>query len=315
MLDNLIFSLNAVMPLFLLIALGFYLRRSAFVGEEFFQYGTRVVFFITLPMSLFRNVSSTDIEQLLDFRFIAFAVTATLLAFFTIWAIARFFVKDKRILGAFVQGSYRSNIVFLGIPLLMSLGGDEGLARAALIITVVFPFYNICSVLVLAACSESETKTGIKQFALTIVKNPLIIGIALGIVAVVTGIQLPSVFLSTIDNMVAMTSPLALICLGGGIVFHGFDKKFKYAFVASMIKVLVLPILYVISGYALGFRGVDLAAIMVLGGTPAAIAGYVTVVQMGGDGYTAGTIVVISTAMSAVTLTGFVYVLRVTGMV
>ena len=315
MLDNLLFSLNIVMPLFLLMVLGFCLRRSGFVRAEFFQYGTKIVFYIGLPLSLLRSVSSTDIEQLLDFGLIAFTAVVAIAALVVIWPLARLFIKDKGILGAFVQGSYSANVAFLGIPLLMNLGGDAGLARAALVITVSVPIFNAGTVLVLAAYTDSETKITMKDVAGNIIKNPLIIGIAAGVAFVAVGLRLPAAVETTMDSIAGMAAPLALICIGGGVVFQGFDKRFKYAMAASVVKVLITPIIFIAAGYSLGFRGIDLAAIMMLGGTPSAIAGYVTVVQMGGDGYTAGTIIVISTAMSAVTLTAFVYFLSVTGMI
>ena len=315
MLDDLLFSLNIVTPLFVLIILGFCLRRSGFVQGEFFQFGNKVVFYIGLPVTLFRSVAATDMAQLLDIGFVSYAVIATVVSFAVIWAAAHFFIEHKAVLGAFVQGSFRANIAFMGIPLMISIAGAEGLARAALVVTVVVPFYNICSVLVLSACMESEQKFRLRDIIMTILKNPLVIGIAIGIAAAITGLRLPTVIAVPVDSIAEMASPLALICLGGGIAFQGFDNKFKYALIASITKVIVLPVAFTSVGFLLGYRGVDLAAIMVLGGTPSAITGYVTAIQMGADGYTAGTIIVISTAMSALTLTVFIYILRVMGMI
>ena len=314
MLYDLIFSLNAVMPLFLLIALGYTLKKREFISGGFVNGGNKFVFYIAMPVNLFRNVYTSDIGDLLDFRFIAFIVGATLVAFFAIWGISAIFIKDKSIIGAFVQGSFRSNFVLLGIPLLTNLAGEAGLNRAALVVTFVLPLFNIFSILVLTANPDSGKKIGPLTIAFAVIKNPFIIGIAIGILMSAIGLQLPIMLNRSTMYLAGMATPLAVICMGAGISFRGFDKKFKFALASSIIKVVVLPILFVGAGYVFGFRGYDLAVLLVLGGAPAAIVTYNMVVQMGGDEYIASQLVVISTLMSAVTLTLFIYTMRIIGL-
>ncbi|MCL2839261.1 MAG: AEC family transporter [Defluviitaleaceae bacterium] len=314
MLYDLIFSLNIVLPLFLLIILGYGLKRFAFFNDGFLRGGNKFVFYIALPVTLFRNLYMSDIGELLDLMFIAFLIGMTLIVFLVIWGLSVIFIKDKKILGAFVQGAFRSNFALLGIPLLFNMAGEAGLARAALIVTFVLPLFNIFSILVLAGCSDSGKKVGPLTIAYTVIKNPLIIGIALGMLASVSGMTLPNIIDHSTSYLANMATPLAVICLGAGIVFKGFDKKFKYAVVASILKVIILPIIFIGAGYAFGFRGYDLAALLVLAGTPSAIVGYAMVVQMGGDEYIAGTVIVISTLASAVTLTLFIYTMRILGL-
>ena len=313
MFANFFFSINIVAPLFLVLFLGYVFKKRDFISGGFVSSGNKIVFYIALPATLFRNVYVAELKGLLDLRFAAFAVGASLVGFFSIWLIAALFIKDKSILGAFTQGAFRGNFAFLGMPLLISLAGEAGEARAALIMAFVIPVYNICSVLVLAACSDTGKKVGFKTIAFAIVKNPLIIAIFLAFGMQMAGINLPFMVNRSVGYVANMATPLALICLGAGMSFQGFDAKFKYALTASLIKVVLLPVVFVVAGYIMGFRGYDIAALMVLGGIPSAIAGYAMVVQMGGDGYIAGTIVAISTFMSAFTLTLFIYILRVLG--
>ena len=313
MLNDLVFSLNAVMPLFLIIVLGYVLKKKNFLSDGFVTSGNKLIFYIALPTTLFRNILSTGIEELLDWPFIAFVVGMSTLSFILIWFIAAYIIKDKKMLGAFVQGSFRGNFAFLGMPLLFNLSGEAGMARAALIITFVLPLFNIFSVLVLSTCSNSSQRVGYKTVFFTILKNPLIIGIFIAFIFMVLNIRPPFMLERVTFYTSNMATPIALICLGAGIKFYGFDIRFKYAFAASIIKVLVLPIVFITIGYLLGFRGDDIAAILVLGGIPSAIVGYTMVIQMGGDAYIASTIVVISTIMSAFTLTVFVYLLQIFG--
>ena len=314
MLDNFIFSINAVVPIFLVLFLGFTLRKTNFLSEEFVASGNKLMFFVALPASLFNSIYRVELGEFLDWRFAAFVVAISVAGFFVIWFIAAFFIKDKRVLGAFVQGAFRANIAFLAIPLMINLAGDAGVPMAALLLAFVLPVYNVCSVLVLAVSAGSGHKVGFTRIFRIILLNPFIVAIFLAVGAQLLNIELPFIIDRSMQYTANMATPLALICLGAGMTFHGFDARFKYALIASLVKVIVLPVAFVAVGYFFGFRGYDLAAIMVLGGIPAAIAGYATVVQMGGDIYTAGTIVVISTFFSAFTLTLFIYLMRVLGL-
>lgn len=314
MLDSFLFSVNTVMPLFFLIALGVILKRTGFLSGKFFVAGNKMVFYILLPITIFNSVFSTDLNELASIGFAAFAIGATVLSFAAIWALSVFFIKDKRILGAFVQGAFRANTVFVGIPLMRNLAGEVGVARFAFIIALIMPVYNICSILLLSVCTETGEKLKLKTVLLTILKNPLIIATVIGITLNLFNVELPQTVTRTLSDLSGMSTPMALVCLGGGITFLGFNEKFKFSVIASLLKTVVLPVAFTAAAYALGFRGIDLAAFMVLGGLPSAISGYVMVVQLGGDAYTAGNIVLISTLLSAVTLTLFVYVMMVLGL-
>jgi len=315
MINNLIFSLNTVAPLFIVLFLGYALKKRGFLSDGFVTSGNKLVFYVALPASIFQSIHSAEISGFIDWGFALFAVFASVAGFIAIWAISALFIKDKPMLGAFVGGAFRGNFAFLGMPLLINLAGDAGAARAAIILAIVIPVYNVCTVLVLTACSGTGRKIGFLTIFLPIVKNPVIIAIIAAIVLQALGINLPFILSRSVGYSANMATALALICIGAGISFQGFDEKFKYALVASLIKVIALPVAFVITGYLIGFRDYDLAALMILGGIPSAIAGYAMAVQMGSDGYIAGTIVVLSTLLSAFSLTVFIYVMRVTGLI
>ncbi|MCL1844516.1 MAG: AEC family transporter [Defluviitaleaceae bacterium] len=309
MISHFIFSLNVVAPIFLLIGLGYLLKKLGFFTEKFISCGNKFVFYILLPASLWESLFSADFSAIASVGFAAFAIGATVVSFVAVWAVARFFIREKQVLGVFVQGAFRSNMVFVGIPLMRNLAGEDGVALFALIVALVMPLYNIFSILVLSACAESDEKIKLKTIALTIIKNPLIIAITSGFILSFLNFQPPEMFARTLSDLSRMAGPLALICLGGGITFLGVDKKFKYALISAGLKVVVMPIAFTLAAFAFGFRGTELAAFMVLGGTSSAVAGYTMAVQLGGDGYTAANIILFSTLISAVTLTLFIYAL------
>jgi predicted permease len=312
MLDNFLFSLNVVVPVFVVMFLGYALKKRDIITSGFLASGNKIVYYIGLPALLFRGVYSTEIGAFMDARFIIFTLSGSVAAFFIIWGVSAIFLKEKAVLASFAQGAYRGSFALLGTPLILNLAGAEGMARAALVVVFVVPFFNVFSIMALAPCTEE--KVGPLKVIWAVIKNPSNIMIAIGIVLAVFELPLPIMIEGAINTTANLATPLALLCLGGGMVFHGFDAKFKYAMIGSVIKVAVMPFIMIILAVALGFRDYDLAVIVMLFGVPSAVVGYAMAAQMSGDTYVAGTIVVFSTIMSAVTLTAFIYVLRVMGM-
>jgi hypothetical protein len=323
MLDDLLFSLGIVLPLFMVMLLGFGLKRIKLINDGFSAAGNKLMFYIGLPAIVFRSIYRADVHDLFEFRFIGGMLAVTALSVAAIWLIAIPYIKDKPVRGAFILSAFRGNQAFLGIPLMINLAGDAGGLRATMVATFVLPVANVLSILVLAANTDESQrdpslggkskKTTPKAIVMTIVRNPIVITTLLGMAVVLPGIQLPGVVNATLDYVADMSTPLALLCIGAGMRFDGFNKKFNYAVTASFIKIIAMPLVFAGGAYLLGLRGVDLAAMTIMGGVPSAIAGYAMVVEMGGDGYTSSTIVIISTLLSAFTLTLFIYAIRVLG--
>jgi hypothetical protein len=311
MLSDLLFSLGIVLPLFMVIVLGYGLKRINFISDAFAANGNKMMFYIGLPVIVFRSIYRADIRELFDPGFVIAMTVITVVTAVAIWIFATPLIKDKPVRGAFVLSSFRGNQAFLGIPLMMNLAGDAGVIRVTMVVTFVLPIANILSVLLLASTCSKDKKVTVGGVLLTIIKNPIVITAAIGLGLVLPGIKLPMVADVTLDYIADMATPLALICIGASMKFTGFDKKFKYAVIGSFVKIVALPIAFALIGYLFGFRGYDLAAMTILGGVPSAIAGYSMVVEMGGDGYVASTIVLISTMLSAFTLTLIIYVIRV----
>ncbi|MDR0273020.1 MAG: AEC family transporter, partial [Clostridiales bacterium] len=158
MLGNFVFSVNVVMPLFVIIVLGYLLKKTDFISDKFIKTGNKMVFYIFLPTTIFKSVYDVDLSELTSFGFAAYAIGATVLSFAIIWLISIFFIKDKKVLGAFVQGAFRANTVFIGLPLMRNLAGDVGMARFALIVALVMPITNGCAILVLSVYGNKEEK-------------------------------------------------------------------------------------------------------------------------------------------------------------
>jgi len=327
MLSNFIISVGIVVPIFLVMFLGYFLRRKNITTDGFVKNGNFLVFKIALPASLFHTVYSQDVGEIIDFRFIVFTVIATLICYATSWLGAWLFIKDKSTIGAFVHGAFRGNFIILGLPVMINFLGADNVGKAALVVLFTIPLYNTLAILVLSVTSLTGEKIGIKNVMKTIATNPLTIGILLGLVLSLIRTRydfdsFPIVFSGliniiedTVVSVTRLTTPLALICLGGGLELSKYNPKIKYGIWAASLKTIIQPLVVVTAAYMLGFRGNDLGIILITFAVPAAITSYTMTIQMKGDQYVGATSVMLSTFFSVFTLTGFIYAFKMLGWV
>jgi predicted permease len=318
MLYNIIFSLNIVMPLVILAAMGYGAKRAGLIGDGFLKGGNKVIFYLAIPATLFNSLYAADLGEILDYRFMAFIALWTVASFAIIWIVTHLALRKRHpgVISAYVNGAHRGNLAMLGLPLLFSILGDTGYAaKVALAAAIIIPLYNIQTIILLTIHSETPKKLNAGGLVLGIIKNPPIIGTALGLAAAFTDITLPNMAEQVINSLATLTVPLALICLGGAMAFKGFDAKFKFALTSALVKVAALPIVTIALAWLLGFRGNDLTILMILHGVPTAVGSYVMIVELGGDTYIAGTNVMLTTILSAFTLSVLIFVFRTAGII
>ena len=316
MLDHFFFSLGATLPVFAVMALGWFLRRRAFLTHEFCRVSNRLVFVLALPAMLFRQIAAMRPAQLLDGRFLLFAALSTLIVPFLIWIPAHFLLPDKGEVGAFVQGAFRGNTALLGTVLLQSICGSE--AYAPLIILAGVPIYNFLSVIVLsleAGGGGHLDRNTLRSAGINILKNPIIIGIVLGLPFALLSLPVPAAADKALSMLGGMASPLALLVIGAEFRFDAFFEKKRTTLLATAIKLILRPALTLPPAILLGFRSDALVALLVLAGTPSAVSSYIMAENMGNDGVLANGIVASTTLFSALSITGWIFVLRVAGLI
>ena len=181
--DSLIYSLNATLPVFLVIVVGYVLKQIGILNDGFVKTANKFNFVVTLPVLLFVDLSTTDIIGDFDIKYVLYCALVTTVAFFGLWIAAKFLIKDKKIVGEFVQAGYRSSAAILGVAFIQNIYGDSGMAPVMIIGCV--PLFNIFAVLVLTfeGKKDGNGKGNIINSLINIVKNPIIIGIVLGVAA------------------------------------------------------------------------------------------------------------------------------------
>lgn len=311
--SDLLYCLNAVIPIFAVIFLGYGLKRKQFLPESFGTSLDRLSFRILLPLLLFRDISAGGIRELFDGKFVLYCALTTTIGFLVIWALAARFLKDKAMVGAFTQGAFRSSQAVLGVAFAQNLYGDSGYMPLLIIATV--PLYNALAVILLTVTGPKASPFHMLERTLaSILTNPLIWGILLGMAFSLLEWQLPTALSSTVNMLAACATPLALMSIG--ISFDGAQaiRKVGPTAWATAIKLLILPAVFLPIACALGFRTQAIVSLLVLYGAPTTVTSFVMAKNMGGDAVLASSIVMLSTAASVLTLTGILYVLRVTGM-
>lgn len=314
MLDNLIYSLNAVVPVFLIIVLGYFLKRVSLIDDRFVSVSEKLVFKLSLPVMLFLEVSSAKLSDAPDARLILVAVVGITLSFVAVIVISAFFIKDKKSLGAFAQGVCRSNFAILGVPLADNMFSGNGVLTVALVMPFAILCFNVYSVIILSLFSGEGKARSKKEAALGILKNiatnPLIVGVLAGAVFMLCGIKLPQIPSKALGYVSNLTTPLALIALGANFKAESIRDKFSLSLIATLIKLIVLPTLAVAAAALIGLRGVSLGVVLILFGAPTAVSSYIMAKNMNSDHELAAEILLFTTVGCAFTVFAGTFILK-----
>lgn len=314
--ENLIFSLNATVPIFLVMVVGYVLRQLKIVDDAFIKTLNSFNYKVTLPVLLFKDISESDFSSVWDTKYVLFCFLVTLICIGGIWIGAGLFYKNKAQLGEFVQASYRSSAAVLGIAFIQNIYGNAGMAPLMIIGTV--PLYNAAAVLILAFTgpdSHGFSKDALKKSLLDIAKNPIIIGILLGMAASFLPFEFPVIMSKTINNIAVLATPLALLGLGAGFEGRKALAEIKPTLFCTFIKLVVQPALFLLPAAWLGFRDAKMVAILVMLGAPTTVSSYIMAKNMGHAGVLTSSAVVTTTFLSSLTLTFWLFLLKNLGLI
>lgn len=321
--ENFTFALNATIPVFLVILLGFFLQKVHLLNDGFNKTANQYVFKCALPISLFRSIAKMDFYSEFDFGFCLFCFTATTVMFLGVWAAAWVLMKDKGQVGAFAQASARSSAAVLGVALAINIYGDSGMVPMMIMSSV--PFFNVYSVLILSFSPHVDRDgnllpmvregSAVKAACINIAKNPMILGILLGIPFALLRLTVPTVLDSALSSVGATATPVALLVVGASFSGSEAMKRWKGAVCSSFVKLLLLPGIFLPLAAALGFRRSELIAILIMTGSPTTVASFVMAKSMHADGVLTSNAVLLSTILSSVSITFWLYLLRSFGLI
>ncbi len=311
--DNLIFALNVVSPVFLIIMLGIVLRLTGQVNDNFISTSSNIVFNFSMPALVFKELSTANLTETFQLRQIVFIYVGMTIFFILTWLLSTFVTNNGRDRGAFIQGSIRSNYAIVGFAIIFNMFGSEGLSKASIFLAFVMPFYNLLAVIALTVPVNKEREIGIAKTAIKIITNPLILAVCVAIPVSFLKINIPLFLNKSINYLAAMTLPLALLGIGGSLNFSTIKKDSRLALIATVIKIIFIPIILTFIAYKLGYQGVDLGVMYILFATPTAIASFIMAKAMNCNADLAGNIIVMSTLGSVVTISFGIFLLKSLG--
>lgn len=313
--ENLIFSLNATIPIFLMMLLGMLFRKLGWMDEVFAAKMNKFVFLVPLPVLLFEQLATVDFSEVWDIKFIIFCFVVTAISI-TISTLISLLWKDRSIKGEFIQATYRSSAALLGIAFIQNIYGTAGMAPLMIIGSV--PLYNIMAVVVLSVFkpgNNSFDKALVKKTLKGIATNPIIIGIVAGFVWSALKLSMPSVLHKTVSSIGATATPMGLMSMGATFEMKKATSKMKPTLVAVFMKLVGFCAIFLPMAALLGFRNEELIAILVMLGSATTVSCFVMARNMGHEGTLSSGVIMMTTLLSAFTLTMWLDVLRSFGLV
>lgn len=315
MVENFFFSISTALPIFLVMCIGYLMKYKKLIDNHFIKQANFMVFYVALPAKLFYDVSRTSIQEYFDIRFIIFVAVATVGGAVFSWIVGSFLIRDAHQLGAFAQGAFRGNFLYIGFSLMENILGRIAL-KGPLAVAIIVPLYNILSVIILTyAGKKKDSHIRLLNTLGDIAKNPLIIAITAGIGMSLLPVEMPLVMDRTIHYFASVATPLALIAIGASFSFRHISQNMMPALLASGIKLIILPFFAVVAAVFMGYSGEDIVLIYVLTGVPTATVSFIMAAAMNADQDLASNIIMISTLLSVLTMTFFVFAFRSTGII
>lgn len=306
--ESLILALEIVLPLFLLMAVGYVIKLTGLMNETSVKQMNKVIFKIFLPLLVFLNIYQTELAESFNSQLLLYASAGVLLQFILSLCLVVLTEKDNSRRGVMLQGMFRSNFVLFGIPISTSLFGSTAAGLAAILIAVIIPLYNVLAVFSLELFNGK--RPSLFKILKGIVTNPLILASAAGILCIVFHIQLPHILAKTVTDLSSVATPLAFVILGASFSFGDTGRYAKELFITLGSKLVFYPALFLGLALLLGFRGAPLAVLLTVFGSPIAVSSFTMAQQMGGDDKLAGQLVVFSSILSTVTMFLLIFVLK-----
>ena len=306
--ESLHIALEIVLPLFLLLAVGYCIKLTGIMNETSVRQTNNMIFKVFLPLLVFFNIYKTDLTSSFDMSLLLFAVVGVLLQFIISLCLVILLEHDNARRGVMLQGMFRSNFVLFGIPISTALFGDSAAGLASILIAVIIPLYNMLAVVSLE--SFNGKKPSLWKILVGILTNPLIIASAAGILFVVFHIPLPTVLYKTVSDLSIIATPLAFVILGASFSFGETGRCVRDLCITLGAKLVAYPLLFIALAILMGFRDAHLAVLLTVFGSPIAVSSFTMAQQMGGDDQLAGQQVVFSSVLSIGTMFLFIWGLK-----
>ena len=291
-------GISVIIPVFFVLLIGQVLKIIGFVDETFISKGNNIIFYIALPCSLFFNIRDSKTHGI-DVKYIAYIMLGTVFVFAITWFFARFFIEDKNKLSAFVHCSYRSNFLYIGLPILNYIYPNIDMDPVIIVFVFGISMFNLLAIILLSYYSGDEFN--LKIFLLKIIKNPMIIVTILALIAKKTSFSFYQGVEDGMHILGSLATPFSLLMVGASLEISKHNKDFGLSFGSAFIKVVLAALVLVPIAYFLGFDKAQITVAYVFFATPCAVNCFIMGKNMGSDSILTSKIITVSYLMSIFT--------------
>ena len=306
-------AVSAVTPYLIYLAAGWIFVRCGLAREDFLAQLNQMIFRCFFPITMFYNTHAISVSFAESGRLVALCAVLLAMLIAASLAVVPRLERENTRRGVIIQGLYRSNIVLFAIGMVETLFGTAGVALTSVIVAIFVPTYNVIAIVLLEHYRGGTNSAS--ELAGKVFSNPLFLGGMAGIAFSLTGLVLPVPVESTVSKLSALTTPLAMIVLGGTIHARDVARDLKTIAAVLATKMLAVPVVAVACCVVLGFSRLETFVCFIMFATPHAASSYTMAQNMGGDGKLAGELVAISTVASLATLFAWIFALRTLGVV
>ena len=306
--ESLIISFNAIVPMFLIIAIGYTFKSIGWITPAEVKRFNKIVFHTFMSAMLFRSIYNSDLSKLMDPGYLIFVLVSVMITFVIAVLAVLPLEKDGAKRGAMIHAAYRSNYILLGTPIVAALTSDGDTGMAAVVASITIPLYTILAVIMLEYFRSGKLR--LNGMLKSLAKNPLIIASVAGIIVKIAGIQLPGVLESVVSKLNSAASPVALLLLGASFDWKQVASERRNIAISTVLRLVIFPAVMLTAGAIIGYRGVEFVTLIPLFASPTAVNTF----NMGADLNIASGAIAISTALSFVTLFIWVSLFKHLGM-
>ena len=311
--EQLLVSFRVVAPLVLYMAVGVLLKRLRTVDDAGFRGINRILFYVTIPSLCYLSVAAADLRAMVETPFLLYVGLGLTLVFLLSMLIVPRFCKDNARRGVLVLGIFRPNEGIFGLSIAAALLGAAHMGYMTLAVSLSVPLTNALSVYAMERYRGGRANLG--RMLVQIFTNPILIGCLLGFAANLIQLRLPTVLNTTLTGIAGITTPLAFITLGGTLSFGSLRKNRVSLAVVTLLRLVVIPLVFVLLFAWLGFPKDAVASVLIVFGAPTATVIYNMAANLGADEDLAASIVAITSVLSIVTMFLFLFTLGTLGII
>ena len=297
---------TTIAPIFLIIILGFCLRRTRLFPADAWPPVERITYYVLFPSLLFVSLATADMNDLPVLEMaIGVAGAPAILALLLLIVRSKLPI-DGPGFTSLTQGAIRFN-TYIGVPLVIAFYGADTIALGALFIGFMVPFVNVVCVWVLARYGDGGASTNgmVSEMA----RNPLIIACLAGIAVNVSGLGLAVPFETLFELLGKAAPPVGLLCVGAGLDIVAARAGRLWVGFSAVLKLAIMPLIALALGTALGMDALAIKVLVIFHALPTAPSAYILARQMGGDARLMAGILTTQTALGIITLPAWIALL------